>query len=1109
MGDIVAWLEQIGLAKYGEAFRENAIDFDVLPELDEDELKELGLPLGDRKRLLRAIAELNETAANRSQVTRTASISPSAERRQLTVLFVDLVGSTALSQRLDPEDLREVIRGYNETVARTIRDGGGFVAKFMGDGVLAYFGYPQATEDAAERAVRTTLRVIVAIKALPTVGERPLAVRAGVATGPVVVGDIVGDDIAREVNVVGETPNLAARLLTVAEPNEVVIADSTRRLVGDLFRLRSLGSRFLKGIDAPTEIWAVLDDRSVVSRFEAVRNTRRSQFVGRGQEVGLLLDRWDHAMASEGQLVLLSGEAGIGKSRITDTFYALIASKPHYRIRYQCSPQHPNSPLYPVITQLTHEAGIAPDDDGTKRAAKIDALLGSTDKDRAALIANVIGIPMPEGSRLAALEPTRRRRATLDALARQIELLCSERPVLLLVEDAHWIDPSTQDLVTLLIERTAALPLLIVVTFRPEYQAPWLTNPVATELTLNRLSRAQVLMLLGSLAQGKSLPEDIIDHITARSDGIPLYVEEMFSALRDAGVITETEGGYHLTRPLHETTVPATLQDSLMARLDCIASAKAVAQAGAAIGREFDHKLLAAAADIDDAVLQRGLLNLVAAGLVFARGTPPDALYSFKHALVRDAAYAGMLRSTRQQLHGRIALQLENAPTDVSASQPEILAHHFGEAGQRAKAAHYWQAAGRRALERSAYREAVTNLTRAIGLIDAVNEQDRARTELDLQIALAIALHAVKGQAAEEVAKAYERARSLCAEVDDVAQRCRVLMGLYRYFGGRGQKQAASELVDQFFAVAQQSQDPALLLQAYMAKGTAELINGNLVDSLAHLDEAIARYSAEKYRDDVVRFSLDPGVVSLSRSSWVLWLLGFPDKAIARSEATLELARRLGHTHSLGMALGFAAMLYQFRREPGEVEPLAKEAEVLCLEHGPPQYVFLGQFLRGWVVAHDGNTETGLRQMRDAFGEYRRMGLALDLDWYLGTMADVHRIRGESDEGMRLLSDAQAVPDPGVGYFQSELERLRGQFNLLGGDEPSAASCFERAAKIARSQHAQAFELRAAIDRSRVLAQRGSRGEARTVLLPVYDRFTEGFDTQDLKDAKALLAELT
>jgi len=665
MTDIARWLDGLGLGKYAAAFAEAEIEFDVLPDLTDGELEKLGIPLGPRKRMLRAIANLGTGDTAPATLGPPGGPHAAAGRRQLTVLFADLVGSTELSQALDPEDLREVMQAYQSRVTTAIRDAGGFLAKYMGDGVLAYFGYPQAREDAAERAVRAGLAVVATMRGLAPVRGQTLAVRVGIATGAVVVGDVIGDDLAREVNVVGETPNLAARLLGIAEPNQVVIADSTRHLVGDLFRLHALGSQALKGINGPTEAWAVLDARPVISRFEAVRNARQSQFVGRSQEVGLLLDRWEHAVAGEGQLVLLSGEAGIGKSRITDTFYERISDQPHYRIRYQCSPQHVNSPLYPVITQLTYAAGIAPEDDAASRAAKIAALLGAADSDRVALIANLLGVPLSEGARLASFEPTRRRQLTLEALAGQLDILTSQRPVLLLLEDAHWIDPSTQDLITLAIERATRLQLLIAVTFRPEYQAPWVGNPIATQLALNRLARAQVTALLASLARYKALPEEAVEHIAARSDGIPLYVEEMFGALCDAGVLAEAEGGYHLARPLHGAVVPATLQDSLMARLDRMAPAKAVAQVGAVIGREFEHGLLAAAAGMNPAAIEQGIGDLVAAGLIFARGSAPDAVYSFKHALVQDAAYASLLRSRRQALHLRVVDAIETQAPDI------------------------------------------------------------------------------------------------------------------------------------------------------------------------------------------------------------------------------------------------------------------------------------------------------------------------------------------------------------------------------------------------------------------------------------------------------------
>jgi len=1110
MTSIPHWLEGLGLGKYSATFAEAEIEFDVLPDLTDGELEKLGIPLGPRKRLLRAIASLG--TGDSAPKTPHLPSAPHAEagRRQLSVLFADLVGSTELSQKLDPEDLREVMQAYQSGVTAAVRDAGGFLAKYMGDGVLAYFGYPQAREDAAERAVHAGLAVVTATKGLALVNGQSLAVRVGVATGAVVVGDVIGDDLAREVNVVGETPNLAARLLGIAAPNQVVIADSTRHLVGDLFRLDALGAQALKGINAPILAWSVLGIRPVISRFEAVRKARQSQFVGRGQEVGLLQDRWDHAASGEGQLVLLSGEAGIGKSRIIDAFFERLATKPHYRIRYQCSPQHVNSPLYPVITQLTYAAGIAPEDDAADRAAKIAALLGAASSDHVALIANLVGVPLPEGSHLGELEPARRRQATLEALVDQLDTLACHRPVLLLLEDAHWIDPSTQDLIAIAVDRAARLPLLIVVTFRPEYEAPWVADPIATQLALNRLPRAQVTALLASLAPGKALPPEAIEHIAARSDGIPLYVEEMFGALRDSGVLAETESDYHLARPLHDAAVPATLQDSLMARLDRVAPAKLVAQVGAVIGREFEHSLLVAAAGVEVEALQKGIADLIASGLVFARGKPPEATYSFKHALVQDAAYGSLLRSHRQRLHARIGEALEAAASTGRPSEPELLARHFEAAADNGKAADYWTRAGTKAASQSADPEAAAHYRSALKAVaelpDTTARLDRT---IQLELALGAALMAAEGFAGTGVGEAYGRARKLVAGLPDIPKRIAILNGLWKWSMVRGDMRASQALARECLDLAERTKDNGLLLEGYNAVGVAAVKVGEWETASSYLRRSLQLYDRERYRSHLITFARDPGVNARGYLANAELMMGFPDCGRRGVEANLADAYEINHAMSIGIAQFQALDVYQRLRDFTATAAEAARMQEFGIRYSQPFWLARARVSAAWANGIANSAPDAVAELQASIAAWRGTGAGLAMPQFHTMLGELLMHRGRLDEARELLEDSIAEIDLSLeAESKSELLCVLGDVARRQQDDGGAELWYAQARATALQQKARFFELRAATKIASLWGEQGRGDAARDLLTPICGSFTEGFDTPDLRAARTLLNEL-
>src|SRR5262245_38171291 len=765
MMDVGSWLRGLGLERYEAAFRENEIDESVLPTLTADDLKDLGIGIvGHRRKLLDAIAALRADA--NAQVpppdafpTIDKSPKDSAERRQVTVMFSDLVGSTALSARMDPEDLREVISAYQNCVAEIARSFGGFIAKYLGDGVLVYFGYPQAHEHDAERAVRAGLELIPAVAGLKT--RVSLQTRVGIATGVVVVGDLIGSGEAQECGIVGETPNLAARLQGIAEPNMVVIAEGTRRLLGNLFELQDLGAKELKGIAGPVRAWVPLRASSVESRFEALHASGLTALVGRDEELELLLRRWPRAKTGEGQVMLLSGEAGIGKSRLTAALLERLADETHTLLRYYCSPQHTDSPLYPIIGQIERAARVVHDDSPQARLDKLDILLAqtSTSAEDAVLFAEMLSLA--NDGRYPALEltPEQRRQRTLEALITQMEVLTRRKSVLMIFEDAHWTDPTSLEVFGRLISRIRTLRVLLLVTFRPEFEPPWIGQPHVTALTMNRLPERDIGAMIYRIVGNKLLAANVRQDIIERTDGIPLFVEEVTKAVLEAEDECEARRTASAV-PSSRLAVPASLHASLMARLDRLGPAKEVAQIGAAIGREVPHPLLAAVVRKPGAELGLALDRLIGAGLLFRHGVPPHATYLFKHALVQDAAYGTLLRDTRRGLHARIADALESHFPEIAETQPELLARHCTEAGLVDKAAGLWGKAGQRSLARSALVEAAEQLTRALRQIAALPASPGLRREqLKHQVALINALFHVKGYAAPETKTATEQAR--------------------------------------------------------------------------------------------------------------------------------------------------------------------------------------------------------------------------------------------------------------------------------------------------------------------------------------------------------------
>ena len=1115
MQQIADWLKKLGLSEYAQRFAENRIDFSVLPDITDQDLENLGVFLGDRRKILRAIADLKPIEKSTSQfATVTAALQPhdAAERRQVTVMFSDLVGSTALSARMDPEDLREVISAYQKCVAETVSRFGGFVAKYMGDGVMVYFGYPQAHEDDAERAVRAGLELIAAIGDLET--NVVLQTRVGIATGLVVVGDLIGSGGSQELAIVGETPNLAARLQGIAEPNTVIIADGTRKLLGNLFELEDIGARELKGIAGFVRAWTALRASSVASRFEAQHETNLTPLVGRDEELELLLRRWRQAVGGEGRVVLLSGEPGIGKSRLTVALEEQLQTEQYMPLRYFCSPLHTESTLHPFISQLERVAGFERNDTLNTKLDKLSSLLAASpnhDND-VQLLAELLSVSA--GDRYTPLNVSARekKQKTIEALVRQLEILVQQRPVLMIFEDAHWIDPSSRELLDTTIERVADLPVLLVITFRPEFHPPWTGQAHVTMLNLSRLGRREGAALAESVAGNNVLPEEIVEEIIERTDGIPLFVEELTKAVVEARVGDGDEAST-LNRVSPSTlAVPATLHASLMARLDRLgAVAREVAQIGAAIGRAFSYEVLAPIVQKTDIEVQTALSRLTAAELVFCRGTPPQATYLFKHALVRDVAYGSLLRGQRQHLHGRIAdVFAEHFPMTVEA-QPEVMAHHYRTAGMAAAASTYFERAGDRAAARSAYIEATAHFRAAIEQADRLPQKDeRARRALILLLKLGPAITLTLGESKPEVEAVYHRARGLGREVGDRPNLFRATWGLWICDNRKGDGQSR-QWTGELTSLAEQLADDDFLLEAQHCRWGDAFWGGDVPGILEATGEGIRRYDPKRHAhlgDDFGGH--DPGVCALGCRAVALWLHGFADQAHLSVKKTITLAETLSHPPSMAFAHRISAIGFMVARDRNSCVAVVQRMTMVAEKFDLPIFGWFGRFFMGWAKAQGPTLLDGLAMMEEAFPFIVSGHGNAGIKFYGAPLAEARFDAGRVTDALALVDHALSTGEgPASGLWVPEIHRLRGVIlKSLGCSAEEVERPLWKALEIAEAQGAFLLKLRAATSLARLWCEQGKRDEARDLLAPVYGWFTEGFDTLDLKEARMLLDEL-
>jgi DNA-binding response OmpR family regulator/class 3 adenylate cyclase/predicted ATPase len=1025
-----------------------------------------------------------------------AEPAPSAsERRYVTALSAELIPAEGGSLASDPEETRAIIDGYRHYANAVIARYGGTAAQWLGREMRAYFGYPVAQEDAAERALHAGLTLAEHLAEGEAALPSGLAIRVGIASG-LVVTDPAGE-------VLGETPSEAARLHHLAEPGQVIISANTRRLAGGLFGYRELGPLAVRGATSPVQAWQVLGPSALGSRTEALYVDARMPLVDREDELTLLRRAWQQAISGEGRLVLLSGEPGIGKSRLLAAVEAELEGEPHVSLRYFCSPLHQDSALHPIIMRWEQEAGFARDDSAEQRLRKLEAILAPADlpSEDAALIAALLSVPTGEGYPRLDLSPQQRKERTFAALLRWLARLTGQQPVLMLFEDAQWADPSSLELLDRLIDQLAERSILLVISFRPEFVAPWIGHAGANLVALSRLTRQQSATLAAQVTAERVITPAVLERIVAQTDGVPLFIEELTKAVLE----TALDSG----EAAPTLTVPGTLRASLMARLDRLPTAKQVAQIGAVIGREFPYALLAAVAGLPEARLAQGLDELATSGLASRRGVPPDAVYTFKHALIQDAAYESLLKSRRQQLHGKIAVVLEERWPETKEVQPELLAHHYAAASLAERSIGYWRRAAERAIGRFANLEAIVHCDEAVAQLHTLpSSAERLRVELEVQLAKGVAVRAGRGYSVPESEQVFLRACELCKELNDRVRLVHALRGLFGFYYVAARWSDAAQVADRIGAAATGLDDRVVQCIRWTMDGAARLFRGEPAEAIARLQEALRSY----HEDDSETHLRLTGheMASLIRFHLAIaeWLVGLPETAARTAEESMAIARRVVQPFPLAQALGNSALLHTLSREWDAAEALASEVFDVSVRHGIPDYVSFGSMLAGTVIAAKGDATRGASLACRSMAELRRAGWQCFVPILLVYLAAALGASGEADAALEAVSEAlRLIRTSGEFAWESEALRVKGEVKLATGraDAFEAEVDLRAALEVAEQQGAKAFQLRAAISLARLWARQGKRREGRNLLTPIYRRFTEGFSTQDLREAGELL----
>lgn len=1118
LSDIERWLAELGLDKYVSAFAEAEIEFADLAHLTDEDLKELGLPLGPRRRVKAAIKSFDigfETLATtpkaiapeQQESAGTPSVSSSeAERRHLTVMFVDLVGSTEMASKTDPEDMRTVITGYQETVTGIVSRFEGFVAKFMGDGVLCYFGWPRANEDDAERAVRAGLSIIDSVRTSQAADGTPLATRVGIATGVVIVGDLIGRGATQEAAVVGETPNLAARLQAIAEPNQLVLPRETQRLLGNAFDLIPIGAQELKGVAAPVEAFVVKGEISVESRFAAHQSGTLTPIVGRDREIELMLERWALARSGHGQIVLVSGEAGIGKSRITRAVIDEIAQDDLTRITYQCSPYHTDSAFYPVIQQLSFAAGFTPADSSDARLDKLEALLG---EDQAILkvMAPMVGLDGTERYGALDLTPAQQRAQTMRALTSLLVQQAQNRPVLLVYEDLHWIDPTSLELLEILLDAIADQQIMILATARPSFDYGFGGHPIVTRFALNRLGKEMIGAIISKLAGGKELPDEIMEVIAQRTDGVPLFVEELTKTILESGALEEDGNRLVLNGPLSTIAIPTTLHDSLMARLDRLQPIKEVAQTAACIGREFSHGLLAQISRLPDTELAAALDGLIEAELIYRRGLPPEATYLFKHALVRDAAYECLLKEKRRAVHYRVLTVLET-DTDIA---PEILAVHAEAANLTDRAVDLWDIAGKAAIARPAFDEGMAHLSRAIVLLApkvAGDDREALERSLAMQTMLGYAAMARHGWGHDRTKAELESALVLADKIGETPLRFAILYGLMTTRYLRGDYAEAVKHGQIFVDLAEQASETAPAVVANRSYAISLMLTGHFDRAQQMYDRALALLDPEKHQNLAHRYGMDLGMVTHGFVCLNLVLRGETRRAAMLLEECERYAEICEDVTSNCYRHFVCATVYTLTGNEAELSRHTESLSQLAQEYSLSFFRNYAEMNMALLQAGRGD-EAGLAHFQKSDAETVATK-ALCLIPMLRTEAARRALTlGRPDLAHLFATRAlEMIEQTGETAYLSNLHRLQGSLACEDGDVVAAEQELTKAIVIARSQGGKILELRAATDLARILQEQERTDEAIAILNPVHDSIAEGDCPEDCAAARELLVAL-
>src|SRR6266516_2915616 len=1108
--DLAEWLGRHGLDQYAQSFAENNIEFSVLPDLTENDLKKLGVSLGHRKKLLRAIEALTaarQPTGTTSAVSNVTIASPplvqphEAEFRQITVMFCDLVGSTQLSEKLDPEDLQKLLDVYRGECSTAIRRYEGEVARYFGDGVMAFFGWPRAHEDDAVRAIHAALEIASGVTKIP--GPVTLTCRVGVCSGSVVVGEI-GDSGTWSMDAVGETPNIAARLQTLAAANTVLISESTRRLVSAAFDFQDLGLQELKGVTEPLHVYRVLSAKNIASRFEAAHAGSLTPLIGRSTELSLLLDRWQKVKEGDGQVIFLSGIPGVGKSRLLHELKSHIQQEPHVLLHHQCSPYHSQSAFFPVIEQIEQAAQLTAREADADKIAKLKAYLPrSTDSsiEPVLLVAKLLSVPAENPLELSGLTPQQIKNRTISTLVDMLLAFSVQRPTLCIFEDAHWLDPSTLELLELIISRINHARVLLIVSCRPEFRPAWITHANTTMHSLTRLSQTEVKAMIRDLLRGGSMPQPLLDQIIEKADGVPLFIEELTNSMLSAPL--RARGTFERTAPPGSLRVPETLSDALMERLDRVAPSRRLAQIAAVIGREFSYDLLSAASQIDEDDMQLALSLLEQADIIYRVGGSPFVRFAYKHVLLRDAIYDSLLRSRRQQIHADIAAVLEHDFPELAENQPQVLAYPYQEERNQQLAIRCWFESGQRALAHSANVEAIAHFRKALQPLNALPETpERTKQEIDILLALGIPLIAVQGYASEETSEAFSRARTLCLRLGNIPEYFQALFGLWGNCWMSGKNDDALRMADEFLSRSRALSDPVPLMVAHRVMGSTLLTIGEFQSSANHFEEAI-RLSLGKGKQPLYNlYMVEPQAASLLLLSWDVWFLGYPDQSLSRVSEALALGQDLGHPYTVAFAHYMTSVVHLLRGDAARALESAEKSLEVSQEQRFSLYVTLSRISRGRALGDLGQLGEARAEIALGIDEARRNGVGFMLPMMESWLADMHAKNGENECALSIVEGVLAnIGDVTGRSWESELHRQRAQ--ILVALDPSkvreAESDFTKSIEVARGQNAKSLELRAATSLAELWRTQGRPDEARALLEPICNWFDEGFETADLR----------